>query len=76
MMEGQNEGTMVNHLCTVHYHLGLVCALCLACFTTSADTTRKHRTCCMDMATGDWEEEETSEKDNSSEDDGYLPQEV
>ena len=31
--EGQNEGT-------VHYHLGLVCALCLAFFTTSADTTR------------------------------------
>ena len=50
--EGQNEGTMVNHLCTVYYYLGLVCSLCLACFTTSADTMRKHRAHCKDMAMG------------------------
>ena len=74
--EGQNEGTMVNNLHTVDYHLGLVCTLCLACFTTSVDTMRKHRTCCKDMATGHWEEEKISEEDNGNEDDGYLPQEV
>ena len=29
--EGQNEGTMVNHLWTVHYRLGLVCNKCHDC---------------------------------------------
>ena len=29
--EGQNEGTMVNHLQTVHYRLGLVCNRCHDC---------------------------------------------
>ena len=56
--EGQNEGTIVNHLCTVHYCLGLVCAICLAFFTTSADTMKKHGPHCKDMATRDWEEDE------------------
>ena len=28
--EGQNEGTMVNHLRMTHYRLGLVCNQCLA----------------------------------------------
>ena len=44
--EGQNEGTMANHLCTVHYCLGLVCTLCLAFFTTSVETIRKHGPSC------------------------------
>ena len=35
--EGQNEGTMVNHLHTGHYHLRLVCERCLQHFTTSSD---------------------------------------
>ena len=26
--DGQNKGTIVNHLRTVHYKLGLVCDLC------------------------------------------------
>ena len=65
---------MVNHLHTVHYHLGLVCALCLAFFTMSADTMRKQRSCCKAMATGDkdQDEEEVSEDDKSGEDNGYL----
>ena len=71
--EGQNEGTVVNHLCTVHYHLGFMCTLCLAYFTTSAGTMRKHRTCCKVMATSDWEAEEISEEDNGDGDEGYLP---
>ena len=29
--EGQNKGTMINHLQTMHYKLGLVCNQCL-CF--------------------------------------------
>ena len=29
--EGQNEGTTVNHLWTVHYRLGLVCNRCHDC---------------------------------------------
>ena len=40
--EGQNDGTIVNHLCIVHYHLDLVCTLCMAFFAMSVDTMRKH----------------------------------
>ena len=36
--EGQNEGTVVNHLQTVHYRLGLVCNKCNNCPSTSSDT--------------------------------------
>ena len=71
--EGQHEGMVVNYLCTVHYHLGLVCALCLPFVTTSADTTRKHMPQCKAMATGHLEEEEVTEDDNGDEDDEYLP---
>ena len=38
----QNEGTIVNHLRTVHYKLGLVCDLCFGCPTTMADTLHQH----------------------------------
>ena len=38
----QNEGTVINHLRTDHYKLGLVCNLCFSCPTTSADTLRHH----------------------------------
>ena len=67
---------MVNHLQTVNYHLGLVCALCLAFFTTSMDTMWKYKPCCKATAAKDWEEEETLEEDNSDAEDGYFPQEV
>ena len=40
--EGQNEGTMVNHLRTVHYRLGLVCNLCFGCQTVTSDTLHQH----------------------------------
>ena len=36
--DGQNEGTIVNHLRTVHYKLGLVCNLCFGCPTMMANT--------------------------------------
>ena len=40
--EGQNEGTVVNHLWTVHYRLGLVCDKCNDCPSTSLDTLCHH----------------------------------
>ena len=35
--EEQNMGTIVNHMCTGHYHLRLVCKRCLSYFTTISD---------------------------------------
>ena len=40
--DGQNEGTIVNHLRTAHYKLGLVCDLCFGCPTRMADTLHQH----------------------------------
>ena len=47
--EGQNEGTMVNHLQTVHYRLGLVCKRCYSCPSTMSDTLHchGHDDCCQ-----------------------------
>ena len=47
--EGQNKGTMVNHLRTVHYRLGLVCNWCYDCPSTMADTLCHHgqHNCCQ-----------------------------
>ena len=40
--EGQNEGTVVNHLWTVHYRLGLVCNKCHDCLSIMSDTLCHH----------------------------------
>ena len=40
--EGQNEGTMANHLQTVHYRLGLVLSRCHDCPSTMSDTLCQH----------------------------------
>ena len=40
--EGQNEGTVVNHLQMVHYRLDLVCKKCNDCPSTSLDTLCHH----------------------------------
>ena len=40
--EGQNEGTVVNHLRTTHYRLGLVCDKCHSCLTTTCNTLCHH----------------------------------
>ena len=40
--EGQNEGTMVNHLQTMHYRLGLVCNRCHDCPSTMSNTLHCH----------------------------------
>ena len=40
--EGQNEGTVVNHLQTVHYRLGLVCNKCNDYLSTTSNTLCHH----------------------------------
>ena len=40
--EGENEGTVVNHLWMVHYRLGLVCNWCHDCLSTTANTLCCH----------------------------------
>ena len=40
--EGQNEGTMVNHLRTTHYRLGLVCNQCFGCPSSISDSLCWH----------------------------------
>ena len=47
--EGRNKGTMVNHLHTEHYHLGLVCKRCLQHFMTSSDRMQYHSQGCESM---------------------------
>ena len=47
--EGQNEGTVVNHLWTVHYRLGLVCNRCHDQLSTMANVLHHHswHDCCQ-----------------------------
>ena len=47
--EGQNKGTVVNHLWTIHYRLGLVCNRCYSCPSTTYDTLHHHdwHDCCQ-----------------------------
>ena len=40
--EGQNEGTVVNHLRTTHYRLGLVCNQCFGCPSVTSDSPCWH----------------------------------
>ena len=40
--EGQNKGTVVNHLRTTHYRLGLVCDKCYGCPTITSNTLCCH----------------------------------
>ena len=40
--DGQNEGTIINHLRTVHYNLGLICNQCFCCPTVTLDTLCQH----------------------------------
>ena len=40
--EGQNEGTVINHLWMVHYRLGLVCHKCYNFPSISSDTLHHH----------------------------------
>ena len=58
--EGQNEGTLVNHLCNGHYHLGLVCKRCLQHFMTSSDRMQHHLQGCESTHNHDNEESDGS----------------
>ena len=40
--EGQNKGTIINHLRTVHYKLGLVCKRCLGCPSVTSEAIQCH----------------------------------
>ena len=40
--EGQNEGTVVNHLSTTHYRLGLVWDWCFGCPSVMLDSLCQH----------------------------------
>ena len=44
--EGQNEGTVVNHLRTTHYRLGLACNKCFGCPSVMLDSLCQHE--CQD----------------------------
>ena len=61
--EGQNEGIVVNHLHTMHYHLGLICAHCLNYFTISTDTMQQHAQLCKSTAASNDDNREESPPD-------------
>ena len=69
---------VVNHLRTIHYHLGLVCTLCMDFFSTSTDAMRWHVYVCKSIAAedNDHEEEESKNDDDGSEEDDYLLEEA
>ena len=60
--EGQNEGTVVNHLCTGHYCLGLICKQCLLYFMTSLDAMQCHAQGCQSMCVHDGKLDEESDR--------------
>ena len=73
--EGQNKGTVVNHLQTTHYHLGLICSHCVDYFTTSTDSMHWHTQLCKPAAASNdnnYDREESppdyEDEDNSNED--------
>ena len=75
--EGQNKGTVVNHLRTGHYHLGFVCSWYLECFMTSSSMMYHHAQGCQSAPThgnadnnNDCEEE--SDVGNSKDDDNIT----
>ena len=40
--EGQNKGTLINHLQTTHYKLGLVCKKCFCCPSVTSEAIQCH----------------------------------
>ena len=73
--EGQNEGTVVNHLQTMHYHLGLICTHCLDYSMTSTDAMHWHTQLCRSMAAGnddDREESPPEYEENENGDGNYI----
>ena len=56
--EGQNEGTMVNHLQIMHYRLGLVCNQCLHFPSVTSETIWQHSWDCHQPKGSDVKEED------------------
>ena len=51
--EGQNEGTVVNHLQMMHYKLGLVCEKCFHCPSVTSEAIQHHgQNSCQPSAEG------------------------
>ena len=60
--EGQNEGTVVNHLWMVHYRLSLVCNKCYDYPSTSSDILHYHgQQNCLPSGEGDPNKSASSE---------------
>ena len=68
--EGQNEGMVLNHLWTMHYHLGLICACCLDYFMMSADTMWQHTQLCKSVVAGNNDDREESPTNYKEDDNG------
>ena len=68
---GQNEDTVMNHLTTMHYHLGLVRALCLGFFLTCTNAMRQHAHVCKSIAAKD---NDCKEEEFKNDDDYLLEQ--
>ena len=69
--EGQNEGTVVNHLQTMCYRLGLVCSRCLCHSTTSSKAMWHHGQVCRQSDTK--EEDGGPSDDDTSTSDWLTP---
>ena len=61
--EDHNEGTVVNHLQTMQYHLGLICACCLDYFTTNAEAMCHHAHVCKPTIAGTTDDDDREEDD-------------
>ena len=76
--EGQDEGNIVHHLQTMHYHLGLICAHCLEYITTSSDAMHQHAQLCKPTAVSDNDNKredsqpDFEDDDNGNEDDEFI----
>ena len=52
---GQNEGTIINHLRTVHYKLGLMCKKCFGCLSITSEAIHCHgQKNCIPQEREDW----------------------
>ena len=72
--EGQNKGTVINHLQTMHYRLGLVCSGCLHYFTTTSEAMWHHgEVCRQPTESATKEEDEGPDDDDASTLDWFTP---
>ena len=59
--EGQNKSTIINHLRTVHYKLGLICERCFCCLSVMSEAIQCHgRKNCQPSAEGGHDESSSS----------------